>query len=71
MAPGTAKRGVGYRHKNWEAAVECLNILNRHDNDIEYYYTSRLPGESADGVDDVHLHPTEPRSFRVRVTYKF
>lgn len=62
---------IGYRHKNWEAAFECLNLLNRHDNDIEYYYTSRLPGESAEGVDDVHLHPTEPRSFRFRVTYKF
>ena len=62
---------VGYRHKKWETAVECLNILDRHDNDIEYFYASRLPGESAAGVDDVHLHPTEPRSFRFRVTYKF
>jgi len=63
--------GIGYRKKNWEAAVECLNLFNRADNDIEYYYTSRLPGEDAAGVNDIHLHPTEPRMFRFRVTYKF
>jgi hypothetical protein len=62
---------VGYRHRNWEVAVECLNILNREDNDIEYYYTSRLPGEPLAGVNDVHLHPTEPREFRFKVTYRF
>lgn len=62
---------VGYRMKNWEAAVECLNLFNRADNDIEYYYSSRLPSEPAAGVNDIHLHPTEPRAFRLRVTYKF
>ena len=63
--------GVGYRKKNWEAAIECLNVFDREDNDIEYYYTSRLPGERAEGYDDTHLHPTEPRTFRLRVTYHF
>lgn len=62
--------GVGYRYKNWEAAVECLNLFDRKDNDIEYYYSSRMQGE-ATGVDDIHLHPTEPRTFRFRVTYRF
>jgi outer membrane receptor protein involved in Fe transport len=63
--------GIGYRKKNWEAAVECLNVFDRKDNDIEYFYTSRLQGERAEGYDDIHLHPTEPRTFRVRLTYKF
>ena len=40
---------VGYRHGNWEGAIECLNILNRADNNIAYYYTSRLSGEPAAG----------------------
>ena len=62
---------IGYRHQNWETALECLNVFDRKDNDIEYFYTSRLPGEQAGGYDDVHLHPTEPRMFRLRVTYKF
>jgi outer membrane receptor protein involved in Fe transport len=63
--------GIGYRRNDWEAAVECLNIFDRDDNDIEYFYTSRLPGEPAGGLDDIHLHPTEPRTFRLRVTYRF
>ncbi len=62
---------VGYRKKNWELALECLNILDRDDNDIEYYYGSRLAGEPAGGVDDVHFHPAEPRMFRVKLTYRF
>jgi outer membrane receptor protein involved in Fe transport len=62
---------IGYRRGDWEAALECLNIFDREDNDIEYFYTSRLPGEPEGGFDDIHLHPTGPRTFRLRVTYKF
>lgn len=62
---------IGWRTPQWEVAVECLNLFDRQDNDIEYFYTSRLPGETAEGIDDIHLHPTEPRTFRVRATYKF
>jgi hypothetical protein len=60
---------VGYRLENWDFAVDCLNLFDRADNDIEYYYTSRLPGEPAAGIDDVHLHPAEPRTIRASVTY--
>jgi outer membrane receptor protein involved in Fe transport len=62
--------GIGYRRHNWEAAVECLNLFDRNDNDVEYFYESRLAGESA-GVEDIHLHPAEPRTFRLRMTYRF
>ena len=62
---------MGYRKKNWELALECLNVCNSADNDIEYFYASRLPGEAAGGVEDVHLHPSEPRQFRVTVTMRF
>lgn len=61
---------VGYRRKQWEAALDCLNILDRHDNDIEYYYDSQLATEAAP-VSDTHFHPVEPRMFRFRVTYRF
>jgi hypothetical protein len=61
---------LGYRKEDWEVAVDCLNLLGRKDNDIEYYYESRLPGE-ASPVGDVHLHPAEPRTFRVSVTRRF
>mgnify|MGYP002622221143 CR=1 FL=1 len=62
---------VGYRWENCELALDCLNLLDRADNDIEYYYTSRLPGEPAAGIDDVHLHPTEPRTLRATFTWFF
>ena len=39
----------------------------RH-SEIEYYYASRLFGEAAGGVDDVHFHPIEPRQFRLTIT---
>lgn len=61
---------VGYRRKNWELAVDCLNLINRSDNDIAYLYSSQLPGEAAP-VSDVHLHPIEPRMFRVSLTWRF
>lgn len=61
---------LGYRRANWEIALDCLNLLNRSDNDIAYYYESQLRTEAAP-VSDVHLHPIEPRMFRLSVTLRF
>lgn len=66
----TVNANVGYRTTRWEGVLECLNVLDRKDRDIEYYYSSQLRGETTP-VDDIHFHPAEPRMFRVRVTYKF
>lgn len=62
---------LGYRWKNWEVALDCLNLLDRRNDDIAYFYTSRLPGEPAAGFDDVHRHPAEPRTFRGTVTCRW
>jgi TonB dependent receptor len=62
---------VGWRKNDWEIALDCLNLLDRDDNDIEYFYASRLPGEPAAGIDDTHLHPAEPRTFRLYLTRRF
>jgi hypothetical protein len=51
--------------------LDVFNILDAETNDITYYYPSRLPGEPAEGVDDVHFHPGEPRSFRLSLSYRF
>lgn len=60
---------LGYRVEgNWEVALEIINLLDDNDNDIEYFYTSRLPGEPAAGIEDRHVHPYEPRQVRVSVT---
>lgn len=62
---------VGYRTEFWELALDGFNLLDRNDNDIEYYYASRLPGEPAGGVDDYHIHPAEPRSVRLSATWRW
>jgi hypothetical protein len=58
---------TGFRHRDWELSIDCLNLLDRRDNDIEYFYESRLRGESS-AVSDRHIHPTEPRMLRVSLT---
>ena len=62
----------GYaRHGRARLGVELLNLLNSRANDITYFYTSRLPGEPAAGIDDEHLHPVEPREVRVSTSLTF
>ena len=51
--------------------VDVFNLFDAKDSDIDYYYASRLPGEPAGGVDDIHLHPTLPRTARVSLNVGF
>ncbi len=51
--------------------LDVFNVFDAKTSDITYFYTSRLPGEPAEGVDDVHFHPGEPRSFRLSLSYRF
>ncbi|MET0378831.1 MAG: TonB-dependent receptor [Spongiibacteraceae bacterium] len=63
---------VGYRvDPSWKLAVDVFNLFDREVSDIDYYYTSRLAGEDADGIDDRHFHPVEPRTIRGSVVYNF
>jgi len=48
-----------------------LSLLDRANPDIAYFYTSRLSGEPAGGVDDIHSHPAEPRTVRLSDTRRF
>jgi outer membrane receptor protein involved in Fe transport len=62
---------LGYRfNRQVELVADVLNLLDRKVNDIEYYYTSRLRNE-VDPVDDVHLHPAEPRTVRLTLRVNF
>lgn len=47
--------------------LSVLNLLNARESDIQYYYASRLPGEPAAGVADIHFHPAEPRQVRASI----
>lgn len=52
-------------------SFEVFNLLNSRVSDIDYFYTSRLPGEPFEGVDDVHTHPAIPRTVRVALQMRF
>ncbi|HSZ81794.1 MAG TPA: TonB-dependent receptor plug domain-containing protein [Polyangia bacterium] len=59
---------VGCRRGRWELSVEALNLLDAKTDDIAYYYQSRLMGEPAAGVNDLHVHPAEPFELRASLT---
>lgn len=61
---------VGYQlASGLRLQVSVFNLLNSRDADIQYYYTSRLQGEPAAGVDDIHFHPVEPRQLRASLSW--
>ncbi len=51
--------------------LEGFNLTDRKVSAIDYFYTSRLPGEPPEGVADIHSHPIESRSFRVTFSASF
>ncbi|MBW4965743.1 TonB-dependent receptor [Pseudoalteromonas sp. CR1] len=62
---------VSYKQTHWKVDFELLNLFNSTDHDIDYYYASRLPGEPAQGVEDNHFHPIEPRTTRLTLSLLF
>lgn len=57
--------------KDLKLAFDVFNLFDRKASDIDYYYVSRLAGEPAAGIGDIHFHPVEPRSLRVTLTANF
>lgn len=51
--------------------LDVFIIFDHKADDIAYYYTSRLPAEPVDGVNDIHFHPVESRSFRLAALLSF
>jgi hypothetical protein len=63
---------AGYRlSSKARLVVEGFNLFNSEVSDIDYFYASRLTGEPAEGVEDIHMHPALPRSARVGVQFSF
>ncbi len=54
-----------------EGHLEAFNLTGATASDIDYLYTSRLPGEAPGGVEDRHTHPMEPFNLRVGATWRF
>jgi TonB-dependent receptor-like protein len=63
---------LGYRFSRKASVVlELFNLLDAEVADIDYFYPSRLPGEPAGGVQDIHIHPALPRSARIGLQFSF
>ena len=63
---------VGYAFtKRVRAQIDVFNLFNSNAHEIDYFYRSRLPGEPAEGVSDVHFHPVESRAVRATMTLAF
>jgi outer membrane receptor protein involved in Fe transport len=63
---------VGWQAAPWaRLTLDVYNLFNTQASDIDYYYTSRLPGEPLAGVDDVHFHPVDSRTIRAGLTVTF
>lgn len=51
-------------------SLDVINLANRINSDISYYYTSKvLP--SSTSLQDVHVHPAEPRTIRVGAQLRY
>jgi len=62
---------AGYQiNKTWRVSAEFLNLLDRHDHDIDYAYTSRVTPASQPKFQSV-FHPVEPFQVRVGLTARF
>lgn len=62
---------LGYRFDNGlSLALEVFNLLDERNDDITYFYPSRLPGEPAGGIEDIHFHPMEKTSVRLVMSWK-
>jgi hypothetical protein len=66
----TVDAQVGFRSAKWLAALDIFNVADVKWNDIEYYYVSRLRGESSPLAGYV-VHPGVPRTLRARFQYQF
>jgi outer membrane receptor protein involved in Fe transport len=52
-----------YRYRNFEAFLTIENLTNVDWREGQLFFTSRLRGEPARGVDDIHFTPGTPRAF--------
>ena len=55
----------------FEVYAEVLNVLDSGDDDIDYFYETRFPGEPAEGVLGRNSRVVEPRQIRVGLTKRF
>ena len=63
---------IGYKlNPRTKLTLDFFNLFDKRASDIDYYYQSRLRGEPADGVNDIHFHPAQPRTARLTLLHYF
>jgi outer membrane cobalamin receptor len=55
---------------NLDVSLDVLNLANRANHDISYYYASRAASMPAT-QDGIHVHPAEPRTFRLNARLRY
>ncbi len=65
--------GSSYRvSSRIKVTADVMNVLNRHDHDIDYYYRSRnSPAPRSPAPNEVHFHPVEPIELRTGMGMDF
>jgi hypothetical protein len=66
----TAQVGYTFR-KRVTLKLDVFNLFDARISDVDYFYASRLPGEPAEGMEDIHFHPMEPLTIRLGVAVRF
>ena len=61
---------ASYDWKNTTFTLELLNAFDAEDADITYFFESQLPGEVSP-IEDIHLHPVQPRQVRLSARLRF
>ena len=73
----TTNLKLGYRiDRNWQVALDVLNLFDRRANDIEYWggactRAEQAGGACGDGIDGRLIHPLEPRTLRASLRAAF
>jgi len=60
-----------YRYKNLEAFLSVENLANAEWREAQFFFESRLTGEPAGGVPDIHYTPGNPRTFLGGLALRF
>jgi hypothetical protein len=62
---------VRYRRGPWEVFLKLENLFDTEWESAEFFYTSRLAGEPAEGFEDFHFTPGNDRNLRGGVVFYF
>ncbi len=60
-----------YSYKALEASLSMENLPNTEWREAQFFFASRLQGEPAAGVPDIHFTPGNPRTFLGGLTLRF